>query len=185
MPISYYTAGALLQFMFVAGARFSYRGLRIVNDYFTGNSKAKIKRVMIIGAGDAGRMVLRELKVERPVTSRVVCLVDDNPDKAGRMHDNVEIKGNRNDIPALVDKYKIEEIVLAIPTACVALFFALGVRDMAAQVTLLQEACPCAAITSVFAVQFHHDEGFAGGLVVVSTLLSIVTLPVCALLLTM
>lgn len=75
--------------------------------------------------------------------------------------------------------------LLIIPAVCVAGFFVLGIRDMAAQVTLLQEACPCAAITSVFAVQFHYDEGFAGGLVVVSTLLSIITLPLCALLLTM
>ena len=75
--------------------------------------------------------------------------------------------------------------LLIIPAVCVASFFVLGIRDMAAQVTLLQEACPCAAITSVFAVQFHYDEGFAGGLVVVSTLLSIITLPLCALLLTM
>ena len=117
MPISYYAAGALLQFMFVAGGRFSYRGLRIVNDYFTGNNKSKIKRVMIIGAGDAGRMVLRELKVERPATSRVVCLVDDNPDKSGRMLDNVEIKGNRNDIPELAERYNIDRIIFAIPGA--------------------------------------------------------------------
>ena len=52
-------------------------------------------------------------------------------------------------------------------------------------VVLLLEACPCAAITSVFAVQYHHEEDFAGGLVVVSTLLSVVTLPVVALLLAM
>ena len=75
--------------------------------------------------------------------------------------------------------------LLVIPAVCVAAFFALGIRDMTAQVTLLQEACPCAAITSVFAVQYHYDEGFAGGLVAVSTLFSILTLPLCALLLTM
>ena len=75
--------------------------------------------------------------------------------------------------------------LLIIPTVCVAAFFALGLHDMAVNVTLLQEACPCAAITSVFAVRFRHDEGFAGGLVVLSTLLSIITLPICALLLTM
>ena len=75
--------------------------------------------------------------------------------------------------------------LLLIPAVCAAVFFALGIRGMPAQVTLLQEACPCAAMTSVLAVQFHHDESFAGGLVVISTLLSIATLPLCALLLTM
>ena len=117
MPVSFYLGGALLQFMFVAGGRFSYRGIRIANDYFTGNHKSKVKRVMVIGAGDAGRMVIRELKVERPATSRVVCLVDDNEDKSGRMLDNIEIKGNRNDIPDLVERYNIDRIIFAIPGA--------------------------------------------------------------------
>lgn len=55
---------------------------------------------------------------------------------------------------------------------------------MSAQVVLLLECCPAAAITSVFAVQFGHDEQFAAGCVVLTTLLSIVTLPLCALVLT-
>ena len=75
--------------------------------------------------------------------------------------------------------------LLLIPAICIAAFAALGLRGPVAQVVLLLEACPCAAITSVFAVQYHHEENFAGSLVVVSTLLSIVTRPVCALLLTM
>ena len=75
--------------------------------------------------------------------------------------------------------------LLVIPAVCVAAFLALGIRGMVAQVTLLQEACPCAAITAVLAVRFRHDEAFASGLVAVSTLLSIVTLPACALLLSM
>lgn len=72
--------------------------------------------------------------------------------------------------------------LLIIPAICITVFFALGLNSMAAKVTLLQEACPCAAITSVFAVKYRHDEGFAGGLVVLSTLLSIITLPICAML---
>ena len=52
------------------------------------------------------------------------------------------------------------------------------------QVVVLLECCPAAAITSVFAVQFGHDEGFAAGSVVLTTLLSILTLPLCALVLT-
>lgn len=55
---------------------------------------------------------------------------------------------------------------------------------MAAQVVLLLEACPSAAITSVFAVQFQYDENLAAGAVVITTFLSILTLPVCAMLLT-
>lgn len=77
--------------------------------------------------------------------------------------------------------------MLVIPALCLGAFALLGLFrfGMAAQVVLLLECCPAAAITSVFAVQFGHDEQFAAGCVVLTTLLSILTLPLCALVLTM
>lgn len=75
--------------------------------------------------------------------------------------------------------------LLLIPAVSIGAFWLLGLRGMVAEVVLLLEACPCAAITSIFAVQFHHDEQSAAGMVVVTTLLSILTLPLCAMLLTM
>lgn len=75
--------------------------------------------------------------------------------------------------------------MVLIPAVCVAVFALLGFHGMSAQVVLLLECCPAAAITSVFAVQFGHEEHFAAGSVVLTTLLSIVTLPLCALILTM
>ena len=75
--------------------------------------------------------------------------------------------------------------MLLIPAATLALFGVLGFHGTAAQVVTLLECCPAAAITSVFAVQFGHDEHFAAGSVVLTTLLSIVTLPLCALIITM
>lgn len=73
--------------------------------------------------------------------------------------------------------------LVLIPAVCFVLYRLLGLRGMAAQVVLLLEACPCAAITSVFAIRFGGDEELAAGTVVASTLLSIITLPLCALLL--
>lgn len=73
--------------------------------------------------------------------------------------------------------------MFVIPLISLGLFLLLGVHGMAAQVVLLLEACPCAAITSVFAVQLGYDEGLAAGAVVLSTFLSILTLPLCAMLL--
>lgn len=75
--------------------------------------------------------------------------------------------------------------MVLIPAVCVAVFALLGFHGMSAQVVLLLECCPAAAITSVFAVQFGHEERFAAGSVVLTTLLSIATLPLCALILTM
>lgn len=76
--------------------------------------------------------------------------------------------------------------MLLIPAVCMGLFGLLGLLDLGtvSQVVVLLECCPTAAITSVFAVQFGHDESFAAGCVVLTTLLSILTLPLCALVLT-
>ena len=74
--------------------------------------------------------------------------------------------------------------MVLVPAICFVVFRVIGAGSMVAEVVLLLEACPCAAITSVFAVQYGYHEDLAAGTVVVSTLLSIVTLPICAMLLT-
>lgn len=75
--------------------------------------------------------------------------------------------------------------MVLIPAVCLGVFGLLGLQGMASQVVLLLECCPAAAITSVFAVQFGHDEDFAAGAVVLTTLLSILILPLCAWVITM
>ncbi len=74
--------------------------------------------------------------------------------------------------------------LLLIPAVCIGLFWLLGISGTAAVVTLLLEACPAAAITTMFAIWHGKDEQYAAAVVVISTLLSIITLPVCAYLLT-
>ena len=68
--------------------------------------------------------------------------------------------------------------LLLIPVLALGLFRIMGVAGMVPTVVLIQQACPCAAVTTVYAVQFDHDEDLAAGAVVFSTLLSILTLPV-------
>lgn len=75
--------------------------------------------------------------------------------------------------------------MFVIPVICFGLFAMLGINGMVAQVVLLLESCPTAAMTSVMAVQFNHDENLAAGAVVVTTFLSILVLPVCAYLTTL
>ena len=77
--------------------------------------------------------------------------------------------------------YTILLRMLVIPAVGFGLCLASGTGGMVGAVVVLLEACPCAAITSVFAVQYHHDEDLAAGAVVVSTLLSILTLPLWSL----
>lgn len=73
--------------------------------------------------------------------------------------------------------------MLLIPAITFGLFFLLGVSGMVTNVVVIQASCPTAAITSVFAVQFGHDEETAAGAVILTTLLSVLTLPVMVMLL--
>lgn len=116
MPRSYYILYLLLLFPMMAGGRFSYRLLRILRQkLYTDNLKQPIY-TMVIGAGDAGTVIIREMKASYHLSNQVVCAIDDNPEKKGRRILGVPIVGNRKDIPAVVKKYKIQEIVVAIPT---------------------------------------------------------------------
>lgn len=117
MPVLYYIGGFMIQFLAMCGIRFSYRALRIFKGFYTSKTENGYKRVMIVGAGEAGRMLLREIRVENPKTSIACCLVDDNPNKRGRMLENVKIEGSRNDIKDLVKKYNIDRIIIAMPSA--------------------------------------------------------------------
>ena len=117
MPISYYVFGALLQLIATAGIRFSYRALRLLRARIQGSKADGIKNVMIIGAGEAGKMLLREILVEKPRTSKACCFIDDNINKTDRVIDNIPIVGTRRDIHAMVKKYDIDRIIIALPSA--------------------------------------------------------------------
>lgn len=69
-------------------------------------------RTMIIGAGAAGQMILRELKTSVKATAKPCCVIDDNPNKWGRLTEGVPIVGGRDSIMANVEKYNIDQILL-------------------------------------------------------------------------
>ena len=118
MPVSYYLVGSGLQFVLVLGIRFVYRFAimersrrkRIIQ-------KASVKRVMLIGAGSAGQMILRDIYRVEKLNEWVCCVIDDNRNKWGRYIDGVPIVGGRDDILLNVEKYGIQKIYFAIPSA--------------------------------------------------------------------
>ena len=114
MPMSYYLAGALIQFLLVAGIRFSYRMILLLHKK---NLRRADKRVMLIGAGSAGQIILRDIQRMEDMQEKVVCIVDDNTNKWGRFIDGIPVVGGRESILENVAKYKIEKIYLAIPSA--------------------------------------------------------------------
>lgn len=121
MPISYYLVGFAIQFMLVLFVRFGYRFIILERGKRSrSQQKAMASRVMLIGAGSAGQMILRDLHNAKEVNEVVCCIIDDNKNKWGRFIDGVPIVGGRDDILLNVEKYKIEKIFLAIPSASAA-----------------------------------------------------------------
>lgn len=117
MPRSYYFIGFLLSFLSTTALRFSYRFIRRMKVVFErGTGEQKIDRIMIIGAGEAGRMLIREFAHSQFLSGRVVCLIDDNSSKFRKMLSGVRIVGNRYDIPEMVKKYDVNKIIYAIPS---------------------------------------------------------------------
>ena len=118
MPITYYVIGIAIQFLLVITIRFAYRFVLLERSRRTKElQKAMASRVMLIGAGSAGQMILRDLHGAKEVNERVCCIIDDNRNKWGRFIDGVPIVGGRDEILVNVEKYKIEKIFLAIPSA--------------------------------------------------------------------
>ena len=118
MPVTYHVVGAAIQFMLVLGIRFGYRFILLERSRRDrAIQKATASRVMLIGAGAAGQLILRDLHSTKEINETVCCIIDDNRNKWGRFIDGVPIVGGREDILLNVEKYYIEKIYLAIPSA--------------------------------------------------------------------
>ncbi|MCD7744938.1 MAG: polysaccharide biosynthesis protein [Lachnospiraceae bacterium] len=118
MPFSYYIVGAVMQLLLVVGIRFSYRFYtQIIVRRASVEEQPPAKNVMIIGAGAAGRTVIRELQQSEKTNVTAACLIDDNPNKWNRYVEGVPVVGGRDMIPVFAERFGIEEIYFCIPTA--------------------------------------------------------------------
>ena len=115
VPRSYYIICFVSLCAFEIVIRLSYR---ISKTLFANNNFEKTgKRIMIVGAGTSGAVILKEMTTSQYVDGYAVCFVDDDKNKAGKILNGIPIAGNRDDIPALVEKYKVDEIYIAMPSA--------------------------------------------------------------------
>ena len=117
MPRSYYCIGFLLSFCGSAAMRVSYRLLIQMSAELANRKPKTVDRVMIIGAGSAAQMLLREFAANPELHARVECLIDDNPGKYRMFLEGVRIVGDRTAIPAMAKRYNINRIVYAISNA--------------------------------------------------------------------
>ena len=113
-PRSIIVMEAVFNFILTSGIRVSVRFLR---EYKFGVSSKILKYAMIAGAGRAGVLVLNEIRTNRNLGIRVVGFVDDNANKIGTDIQGVRVLGRTEDIPELAEKYRVDEVIIAIPSA--------------------------------------------------------------------
>lgn len=113
-PKSYPLIYALFLLTCVTAIRFSYRFASKVKNNI--EDAGKIDRIMIIGAGSSGATILRELQTSSHSQGKVVCMLDKDPLKIGKYIHGVKVAGNCDHIPEIAEKYRIDQIILAIPS---------------------------------------------------------------------
>lgn len=116
VPRSFYIICFVALTCMELGIRLSYRILTTVVPQNIGDSSIE-RRIMIAGAGSSGAVILKEMTSSQYLKDKVVCFVDDNPNKKGKFLNGVPIVGDRNAIPEMVEKYHIDEIYIAMPSA--------------------------------------------------------------------
>lgn len=116
IPKSYPFLYLLLLTGLTIGTRFSYRFVRIAYHNVHNFREQEPVRTMIVGAGAAGYMIVREMNNSKHLNRKIPCIIDDDPSKKGTYLQGIPIVGGKDDIPYFAERYRIEEIVIAIPT---------------------------------------------------------------------
>lgn len=112
----FYVFGTLVAIVLVAGMRVIYR---LVRRYYRERNlkmEEKLDRVMIVGAGDMGMIIINELEVNNYARGKPIIAVDDNPLKVGKRIRGIPVKGTCDQIPELAKKYNINTIILCLPS---------------------------------------------------------------------
>ena len=115
MPVSYYLLKYVILLAAVTSIRFMYRFLRLVQELRSGR-KTDRKRLMIVGGGEAGAIIIKELQGSRYLDQKVCCIIDDDVTKHGKYIRGVQIVGGREDIVKVAHEYNIDEIIIAMPS---------------------------------------------------------------------
>jgi len=106
----------LLSLLAVGGLRFT---MRLVAESRSGREgvQGRIKRILIVGAGDAGALVVREMQKNPQLNLDPVCFVDDDPSKQKQRIHDVPVEGTLEDLGRVLDTWFIQEVIIAIPSA--------------------------------------------------------------------
>ncbi len=116
IPLNVCVVGILLSIFFVLGYRILYRVYRRTLLYIPFKYSSDQRRVMIVGAGSAGTMIINEMMARRELKYNPIVLIDDDKNKLGKRISGVKIEGNRHDIPYIVREQEIDLILISIPS---------------------------------------------------------------------
>ena len=116
VPRSYHIFYFFLLLCTTVFTRFSYRIFWVLKSGLR-KPEGHVYHTLVIGAGEAGSMIIQELKYSAHLNSKVVGVIDDNPHKKGKLIHGVRIIGGRECILDAAKKYDVDEIILAIPSA--------------------------------------------------------------------
>jgi FlaA1/EpsC-like NDP-sugar epimerase len=142
----------VFNFILTSGIRFSIRFLR---EYKFGVSSKILKHAIIAGAGKAGVLALNEIRTNRKLGIHVVGFVDDNSNKMGTDIQGIPVLGKTDDIPELVEKYKVDEVLITIPSA--------GYKDIKRVAEIAQSAQAKAKVLPSLG-NLIQEEAFVGQL---------------------
>ncbi|MEG1410471.1 MAG: nucleoside-diphosphate sugar epimerase/dehydratase [Terrisporobacter sp.] len=110
----FYVTTALLVIVITVGSRLSYRVIRRMLCYISINNTKEASRVLIVGAGSAGKLILKEIFANPDMDKLPVAIVDDNPKKIGKSIFNIPILGACCDIEKIAKENKVDEIIFSI-----------------------------------------------------------------------
>ena len=114
VPQSYYFLYTFLLITFIFISRFSYRFLR--GQKHRAENKHNSKAVMIIGAGEAANIIIKEIITSNYSTMSIKCIIDDDTEKWGKYIQGIRVVGGRERIVECADLYDIDEIIVAMPS---------------------------------------------------------------------
>lgn len=115
LPRSILIINYMLDVLLIGGTRFTLRILKEYLGYSPVNGEKT--RVLLVGAGDAGEIIIREMKKHPELRKKIIGLIDDDPRKQKLEIHGIKVLGRRQDIPQVIKKYGVEEVIIAIPSA--------------------------------------------------------------------
>jgi FlaA1/EpsC-like NDP-sugar epimerase len=117
LPRSFPIIYTMVLMLVIGASRVAYRQTRREIISRNASKNGKLRRTMLIGAGDGAVLVIRDLENNAHAKNHVVCLIDDDPNKIGSRVRGIKVVGGRDKIIEAAKKYEIEDIIFCIPSA--------------------------------------------------------------------